>query len=65
MGIIFLILQILKMRQLFKITQQDETGHSKLVYWDNPEGWDGEGGGRGAGDVHPWLLHVNVRQKPP
>ena len=22
-----------------------ETGHSKLVHWDNPEGWDGEGGG--------------------
>ena len=23
-----------------------ETGHSKLVHWDNPEGWDGEAGGR-------------------
>ena len=24
-----------------------ETGHSKLVHWDNPEGWDGrEEGGR-------------------
>ena len=23
-----------------------ETGHSKAVHWDNPEGWDGEGGGR-------------------
>ena len=22
-----------------------ETGHSKLVHWDDPEGWDGEGGG--------------------
>ena len=24
-----------------------ETGHSKPkpVHWDNPEGWDGEGGG--------------------
>ena len=21
-----------------------ETEHSKPVYWDNPEGWDGEGG---------------------
>ena len=20
-----------------------ETGHSKLVHWDNPEEWDGEG----------------------
>ena len=24
-----------------------ETGCSGLVYWDDPEGWDGEGGGRG------------------
>ena len=28
-----------------------ETGHSgrsELVHWDDPEGWDGEGGGRGV-----------------
>ena len=24
-----------------------ETGCSGLVHWDGPEGWDGEGGGRG------------------
>jgi len=24
-----------------------ETGHSKPVHWDSPEGWGGEGGGRG------------------
>jgi len=24
-----------------------EAGHSKPVLGDNPEGWDGEGGGRG------------------
>ena len=24
-----------------------EAGHSKLVHQDNPEGWDGEGDGRG------------------
>jgi len=24
-----------------------EAGHSKLVLWDNPEGWGEEGGGRG------------------
>ena len=24
-----------------------ETGCSGLVHWDDPEGWDGEGGGRG------------------
>ena len=27
-----------------------ETGHSKLVHWDNPEGGAGEGGGRGVQD---------------
>jgi len=46
-----------------------ETGHSKLVHWDNPEGRDKEGGGRGVWDgmthVHPWLTHINVWQKPP
>ena len=25
-----------------------ETGHSKSVQWDNPEGWVGEGGGKGV-----------------
>ena len=44
-----------------------EAGHSKLVHWDNQKGWDGEGGGRGFGGthVHPWLIHVNIQQKPP
>ena len=43
-----------------------ETGHSKLVYWDNSEGWNGKGGGgfRMGTHVHPWLIHVNVWQKP-
>ena len=27
-----------------------ETGHSKLVHWDNPGGWNEEGGGRGVQD---------------
>ena len=45
-----------------------ETGHSKPMHWDNPEGRDGEGGGGGSGwgtRVHPWLINVNVWQKPP
>ena len=46
-----------------------EAGHSKLVLWDNPGGWDGEGGGRGVQEwgthVRPWLIHVNVWQNPP
>ena len=27
-----------------------EAGHSKLVLWDNLEGWGGEGAGRGVQD---------------
>ena len=44
-----------------------ETGCPGLVHWNDPEGWDGEGDGRGFQDgehVHPWLIHVNVWQKP-
>ena len=40
-----------------------ETGCSGLVHWDDPEGWDGKGGGRGVQDgehINPWLIHVNV-----
>ena len=41
-----------------------DTGCSGLVHWDDPEGWDGEGGGRGVqgSHVHPWWVHVNVWQ---
>ena len=35
-----------------------DTGCSRLVHWDDPEGWYGEGGGRGGSGwgtrVHPW-----------
>ena len=45
-----------------------EAGHSKPVLWDNPEGWGVEGGGRGiqarGTHVNPWLIHVDVWQKP-
>ena len=44
-----------------------DAGHSKL--WPNPEGWVGEGGGRGVQDgethVHPWMIHVDVFKKIP
>ena len=30
-----------------------DTGCSGLVHWDDPEGWDGEGDGRGAQDGEP------------
>ena len=43
-----------------------ETGCSRLMHWDDPEGWDGEGGRWGSGlgtHIHPWLIHINVWQK--
>ena len=40
-----------------------ETGCSGLEHWDDPEGWDGEGGGSGGSGwgthVNLWLIHVN------
>ena len=30
-----------------------ETGCSGLVHWDDPEGWDGEGGSGWGTHVHP------------
>ena len=38
------------MKQIASPGLMHETGCSGLVHWDNPEGWDGEGGGRGVQD---------------
>ena len=40
-----------------------ETGCSGLVPWDDPEGWDEEGGGRGVQDgehmyTHGWFMSM-------
>ena len=35
------------MKQIAGLGLMHETGCSGLVHWDDPEGWDGEGGGRG------------------
>ena len=37
-------------KQIASPGSMHETGHSGLVHWDDPEGWDGEGGGRGIQD---------------
>ena len=56
------------MKQITSPGSMHETRCSGLVHWDDPEGWDGEEGARGFQDggthVHPWLIHVNVWQKP-
>ena len=33
------------------------TGCSRLVHWDDPEGWDGEGGGREVQDGEHRYTH--------
>ena len=46
-----------------KQTTSASSYEAELVLWDNLEGWDAEGGERGAQDggthVYPWLIHVN------
>ena len=34
-----------------------ETGHSKPVHWDDPEGCEGEGDGRGVQDGGDMYTH--------
>ena len=37
-------------KQITSPSWMHETGHPEPVHWDNPEGRDGEGGGRGVQD---------------
>ena len=41
-----------------------EAGCPGLAHWDDPEGWDREGGSGWGTQVLPWWIHVNVWQKP-
>ena len=34
-----------------------DTGCSGLMHWDDPEGWDGEGGGRDVQDGEHMYTH--------
>ena len=55
-------------KQIASPALMHDTGCSRLVHWDDPEGWYREGGGRGEGGsgwgtrVHPWRIHVDVWQ---
>ena len=55
-------------KQITSPGSMHETGCSGLVHWDDPEGWDAERSERGSSGwgthVHPWLIQVNVWQKP-
>ena len=37
-------------KQMTSASSMHEAGHSKLVLWDNSEGWGEEGGGKGVQD---------------
>ena len=43
-----------------------DTGCLGLVHWDDPEGWDGEGGEKGCSGwgtrVYLWQIHADVWQ---
>jgi len=40
-----------------------DTGCSGLVHWDDPEGWDGEGGGKGVQDGEHMYTHSDSCQR--
>ena len=51
------------MKQFTTPGSKHETGCSGLVHWDDPEGWDGEEGGRGVQDgehmyTHGWFMSM-------
>ena len=50
-------------KQITSPSSMYQTGHSKPVHWDNPEGWNREGGGRGVQDgghmyTHGWFMSM-------
>ena len=50
-------------KQITDADSMHETGCSGLVHWDDPEGWEGEGGGRGVLDgehmcAHGWFMSM-------
>ena len=50
-------------KQIASTDPMHETGCSGLVHWDDPERWDGEGGGRGVQDgehmyTHGWFMSM-------
>ena len=44
-------------KQIASPGSMHETGYSGLVHWDDPEGWDGEGGGSGVQDGGHMYTH--------
>ena len=49
-------------KQIASPGSMQDTGCFRLVHWDDPEGWDGKGGGRRVQDGEHVFIHVNVWQ---
>ena len=50
-------------KQIASLGLMHETGCSGPVHWDDPEGWDEEGGGSGVQDgghmyTHDWFMLI-------
>ena len=45
------------MKQITSLGSMHDTGCSGLVHWDDAEGWDREGGGRGVQDGEHMYTH--------
>ena len=50
-------------KQIASPGSMHETGRSGPVHWDDPEGWDGQGGGREVQDgehiyTHAWFMWI-------
>ena len=54
------------MKQVASPGSMHDTGCLGLVHWDDPEGWNGEGGGRrvqdGGTHVYLWRIHFDIWQ---
>ena len=45
------------MKRVNSLGSIHDTGCLGLVHWDDPEGWDGEGGGKGVQDGEHMYTH--------
>ena len=56
------------MKRVTSLGSMHNTGCLRLVHWDDPEGWYGEGGGRrveGPGwgtHIYLWWIHLDIWQ---
>ena len=48
---------ISNVKQISSPSSMHDTGWSELMHWDDPEGWYGEGGGRGVQDGEHMYTH--------